>query len=296
MFPITDHLTPTSLAEAVDCLQRHSDYRILAGGTDLFIKMREGRIRDVGLVDLEGVIELQRVTETDHGLRIGAMCTFAELEKHPLLTTHAPALSQAVGEVGGPQIRNAGTIGGNVANGAVSADSVPMLLCLEARVHLVAATGERTIPLRDFYTGPGQTVLACGEILAALELPFSACRGFDGFYYKYAARKAMDIATIGCAVSLKSPDGHAIDEARVAFGVAAPTPVRAPRAEAFLTGKTFNESTSEALLVELATVVQQDIFPRSSWRADEDFRRHIAGQIIGQAVLRALELAARRQS
>jgi xanthine dehydrogenase FAD-binding subunit len=178
------------------------------------------------------------------------------------------------------------TIGGNICSGMTSADSAPPLFTLNAVLTLEGANGRHDIPIEDFYKGPGKVNIESHEVLTTVTISRDNYEGLHGYYYKYAMRDAMDIATIGCAALCKVDDG-VLKDLRIAYGVAGPVPVRCKKGEAYGRGKKITKS----LLMEIAEVVPEDLNPRSSWRASKEFRLHIiktlASRVIEKAIIKA---------
>jgi xanthine dehydrogenase FAD-binding subunit len=276
-----------SVDHALALLAEHPDARLVAGGTDVLIRLRHGSHEFTRLVDIHGLEELRFITADAAGtIRIGSGTVFADLVQSDLIQAHVPILAEAADSVGGPQIRNMATIGGNICNGAPSADSAPALFVLNALLELKSNQGSRQVPVTDFYLGPASVDLRSGELLTAIIIPKNEYQGFAGHYYKYAMRKAMDIATIGCAVSLKTAGGRMTDF-RIAYGVAGPTPLRCPTAEKTAAGQVI----SEALLTKIPDAVQQDVSPRTSWRATREFRLHLIAEMAERVTRTALDRA-----
>ena len=192
-----------------------------------------------------------------------------------------PYLGEAVDQVGGPQTREAGTIGGNLCNGATSADSAPMLLALNAELTLQSAAGKRVVPVTAFHTGPGRTVRNRDEILTEIRIFPADFQGFGGQYIKYGKRAAMEIATLGCAALVKpAADRRTVADLRLAYGVAAPTPIRCAEAEALACG----EALTDTLLDAIAHTAAAHASPRSSWRASREFRLQLITELAGRAI------------
>ena len=190
--------------------------------------------------------------------------------------------------VGGPQIRNIGTIGGNTCNGVTSADSASTLHAWDAVVEITGPEGVRRIPIKDFYIKAGVVDLKPAEIQTAIIIPKESYEGYYGHYIKYAMRNAMDIATTGCSVNVKLfEDKKTIKDVRIAYGVAGPVPMRAPSAEQVAKGKPVTKEVVE----EFAKAVLEDINPRDSWRAAKDFRQHIAVVLAKRALTESIRLA-----
>jgi xanthine dehydrogenase FAD-binding subunit len=287
MFDIQAYMKADSVDHALALLAKHPDARLVAGGTDVLIRLRHGSTAFTRLVDIHGLEELRFITADAAGtIRIGSGSVFTDLVQSDLIRAHAPILAEAADSVGGPQIRNMATIGGNICNGAPSADSAPALFVLNALLELKSQQGVRQVPVTDFYLGPSSVDLRPGELLTAILIPKKEYQGFAGHYFKYAMRKAMDIATIGCAVSLKTSGGRMTDF-RIAYGVAGPTPLRCPTAEKTAVGQII----SDTLLTKISDAVPQDVSPRTSWRATREFRLHLISELAERVTRTALDRA-----
>ena len=289
MYDMEQYYQATSVADAIAALGADPAAMPIAGGTDVLIQTQEGRHAGCHLVSLHGLSELSAIREEEDGtLVIGSGCTFSEITNSPLLRPHINMLCQAVDQVGSPQIRNMGTIGGNVCNGVTSADSAPSLMALNAVLEVQGPNGKRLIPIGEWYAGPGKTVRQHDEVLTAVRIARENYEGFGGHYIKYGKREAMEISTLGCAVQVKlSADKRTVEDLRIAFGVAAPTPVRCPKTEAMAVGRTVDE----ALVKELGQSVLTEINPRDSWRASKAFRLQIAKEICRRAFRQAVAFA-----
>lgn len=288
MYDITGFYAAKSVADAVRALSAQPDAILIAGGTDVLISVREGKLSGRPLVSIHGLPELTGVRmEADGTLWIGACTPFSDLSAHPLIREHAQMLGEAVNEVGSPQIRHMGTIGGNLANAATSADSAPSLFAMNAELELTGADGSRRLPIAEFYTGPGKSVRRHEEILTAIRIKKTEYEHFYGRYIKYGKRNAMEISTLGCAAWVHLAEDGKIEDLRLAFGVAAPTPIRCAAAEALASG----QMPEESLYDRLAEQVRREITPRSSWRASAEFRLQIAGEMTRRAVREAVERA-----
>lgn len=279
----------TSVQDAVALRQAHPQAQIIAGGSDVLVQMREGKRAGAELISLYGLDELRGVSlEEDGTLRIGSLTSFSHITRDALICQHIHVLGQAVDQVGGPQIRNIGTIGGNTCNGVTSADSASTLFAYDAVVELTGPEGVRRLPIQEFYLRAGQVDIRPGELQTAILIPRDSYQGTFGHYIKYAMRSAMDIATLGTSVNLRlSADKRCVERARVAFGVAGPIPLRAAHAETLAAGQTLTAELAEAF----AQAVKEDINPRDSWRAAKDFRMHIAVESAKRAFLEAAKLA-----
>lgn len=278
-----------SVEHAVALLMEHPEAQIIAGGSDVLVQMREGKRAGKELVSIYRIDAMRGVSFEENGaIRIGSLTSFSHITKDPIIQKYINVLGEAVDMVGGPQIRNIGTIGGNTCNGVTSADSASTLHAWDAIVEITGPDGVRRIPIHDFYIRAGVVDLRPGELQTAIIIPKEAYEGYFGHYIKYAMRNAMDIATTGCSVNVKlSEDKKTILDARIAYGVAGPVPMRAPSAEALIRGK----QISKAAIKEFAQAVLLDINPRDSWRAAKDFREHIAAVLAQRALCESIRLA-----
>lgn len=293
MFDIQSYHKAESVQDAIRLLKADPQARLIAGGTDVLIKLREfeGFQR---LVDIHDLPELKALTkEADGTILVGSGATFTELEESPIIRECIPVLGESAATVAGPQIRNVGTLGGNLCNGAVSADTCAPVLALNGWLNLIGPDGARTIPALGFHTGPGRVALKPAEILLSVTFRPEDWKGWGTAYHKYAMREAMDIATIGCSAAVKL-EGSEIAGIRLAYSVSAPTPVRCPAAEAAALGRSAAPEGLPATLAAIRDAVEADVQPRSSWRANRDFRMHIirtlAERVVARCVVRAVEL------
>ena len=279
----------TSVQNAVELRMAHPEAQIIAGGTDVLVQMREGKRAGKALISIYGLDEIRGVSMEDDGtIRIGSLTCFTSITHDPIIQEYINVLGEAVDMVGGPQIRNAGTIGGNTCNGVTSADSTSTLFAWDAMVELTGQGGKRVVPIREFYIKAGTVDLKPDEIQTAILIPREAYEGYKGHYIKYAMREAMDIATIGCSVNVKlSEDKKTIEDVRIAYGVTGPIPMRAPTAEATAKGKPVCAETVAAF----GKAVLEDINPRDSWRASRAFRQHIAQELAKRCLTRSIQLA-----
>ena len=278
-----------SVQDAVRLRLEHPQAQIIAGGTDVLVQMREGKRAGVELISIYGIDALRGVTlDGDESIRIGSLTSFSHITRDPIIQRYINVLGQAVDQVGGPQIRNAGTIGGNTCNGVTSADSASTLFAWDAIIELTGEGGVRRLPIQDFYLGAGRVDIRPDEIQTAILIPRASYENCYGHYIKYAMRNAMDIATTGCSVNVVlSADKRSIARARIAYGVAGPIPLRAPSAEAAAQGRPLTAKTTDAF----AAAVLADIHPRDSWRASKDFRQHIAVEMARRCLEESIRLA-----
>lgn len=278
-----------SVQDAVRLRLEHPEAQILAGGTDVLVQMREGKRAGKELISIYGIEEMRGVSiDAEENIRIGSLTSFSHITKNPVIQKYINVLGEAVDMVGGPQIRNAGTIGGNTCNGVTSADSASTLFAWDAVIELTGAEGVRRLPVQEFYISAGKVDIRPDEIQTAILIPRTSYENCFGHYIKYAMRNAMDIATTGCSVNVVlSEDRKSIVRARIAYGVAGPVPMRAPSAEEAANGKPVSAETVEAF----GAAVLSDIHPRDSWRASKAFREHIAVELAKRGLLESIRLA-----
>ena len=230
-----DYKKPESLEEVFRLLKEYGTRAaLIAGGTDVMVKIRNTKRAPEVLISLRGLKDLKYIKKNGN-YRIGALTTHRMLEQSPLVRTELSALHDGASRIGSAQIRNVATIGGNICNAAPSADTAGPLLVLDTQVVLEGPEGRRSVPLSEFFTGTYKTGRKQDEVLVEFEIP-GKMEHFGSAYWKHSRRKAMNLPLLGIAVSLKL-DGDTISDARIALTVAAPTPIRAYTAEEFLKGK-----------------------------------------------------------
>lgn len=281
------YLVPATLQEALDCLRDAGDVTILAGGTDLMVQASIGR-RRIGatLLNIRRISALRGVIRQDSSIHIGALTTITQLMNDPLVRAHLPILAQAGNHFASDQIRNAGTIGGNISNASPAGDTLVPLLVLDARVEL-ARVGDngierRCMPVAEYFTGPGRTQRASSELLTGVRIPIPPS-GHYARFLKFGTRPALDISTVSIAIAAIRGD-RTLDDVRVAFGAVAPTPVRAPRTEAALNG----QQLDEAAIARVARIAGDEVSPIDDVRASAWYRK----ELIHNLTRRMLEHAA----
>lgn len=284
MYDIKEYFETETLAEAAALLAAHPNLKLIAGGTDVLIKMHGGRLKGAELLSLRKIKGLDSIRKTGDGtMSIGPMATFAQVFNDPIIREAIPILTEAAISMGGPQIRNIATIGGNICNGATSADSASSLFALNTQLKLQSQNGERVVPIREFYLGPGKVDLKQGEILTEILIASEDYQGFGGQYIKFAMRQAMDIATLGVAVLCKL-QGGVFSEVRVGLGVAGPTPLRCLEAEEYAKGKPVSQET----LAEIGRLAVKSTKARTSWRASKEYREHLVEELTQRALKTAI--------
>lgn len=286
MYDIGKFYQAADVEDAVHALVEDPEAVVISGGSDVLIKIREGKLAGCSLVSIHGIKELEGIRmEEDGTIVIGPATTFSHITNNDIIQKHIPMLGDAVDMAGGPQLRNIGTIGGNVCNGVTSADSASSLCCLAADLVLKGPDGVREVPITQWYTGPGRTVRNHDEVLTAIRIKKENYQGYGGQYIKYGKRNAMEIATLGCAVSVKlTEDKKHIQDLRLAYGVAAPTPIRCHTTEEAVKGM----ETGEALAQAVGKGALEEVNPRSSWRASREFRLQLVEELGRRAVKQAV--------
>jgi carbon-monoxide dehydrogenase medium subunit len=276
-----EYFEPATLAEASALLARYgARAQPLAGGTDLLVELKEQLRRADCVVNIKKIPGIAAMSfDPRAGLRIGALVTAREIEISPVTAKYYPSLVQAARELGSIQVRNRATIVGNVCRASPSADTLPPLIADGAVVSIHGGQGTRRVPLEDFFTGPGKTVLKSGELVTEIVVPPPAPRT-GKVYIKHGRRKAMELATVGVAVTLELED-----EVRIVLGAVAPTPIRAKAAEALLRGREIDP----ALIERAARAAVEESRPISNVRASAEYRREMVGVLTRRALQRALD-------
>ena len=286
MYPFKDIYMARTVSEALEFRREHPDAVYIAGGSDILVALRNGKMDDAVLISIYQIDELRGVSlEEDGTLLIRPLTCFTDLNESGLVAGTAYILGEAAGLVGGPQIRNIGTVGGNICNGVTSADTASTLLAYDASLEVTGLEGVRRIPMADWYLGARKVALKKDEILTAIRIPESSWRNHYGKYIKFSTRRAMDIATLGCSVNLAvSDDKTHLEDLRIALGVAGPVPLRLRKTE-----ETFREAAlTDTLAGEIAHLALTEIHPRSSWRASAEFRMELAEELIKEAFASSL--------
>lgn len=276
MFDIKEIKEPKSLDEALKVLDSNTKLKIISGGTDVLIKLHHGKFNDAELLSIKNLDTLRdiKVLE-DNTISIGANVTFSDIFRSEVINNNIPILSEAAVSMGGPQIRNMATIGGNICNGAVSADSAPALFSLNAELKLKSLNNERIVKITEFYDGPGKVKIQRNEILTEILIKEENYKNKRGRYIKFANRKALDISMLGVALLYEIED-NSFKDLRISLGVASPTPIRCKNAENFAIGK----GVTNEVINKVAELAKIDSNPRNSWRGSRDYRLHLISTLI----------------
>jgi carbon-monoxide dehydrogenase medium subunit len=276
-----EYFEPLTLAEASSLLARYAGRaQPLAGGTDLLVELREQLRRADCVVNIKKIPGIGALSfDPQAGLRIGALVTARALELSAMIRENYPSLLQAVRELGSIQVRNRATIVGNVCRASPSADTLPPLIADGATVSIHGAQGKRSLALEDFFTGPGKTVLEPDELMTEIAVPAPALRT-GKVYIKHGRRKAMELATVGVAVTLT--EGA---DVRIVLGAVAPTPIRAKNAEALLRGRKIDGE----LIERAAQAAVEESRPISNVRASAQYRREMVRVLTRRALTQAMD-------
>jgi CO/xanthine dehydrogenase FAD-binding subunit len=281
-----EYLEPTSIQQALEWLNTHrSQARVLAGGTDLYLRLRKGVFLPDYVIDLKRVPRLDYITPNrGGGVQIGPTTLQDDVARSSLIQQLYPALAEAAGWVGAIQTRNRATVVGNLCNASPAADTAPALLSYEAQVKIASAQGERTIPLEEFFVGPGKTALQENELVAEIILP--APQPHTGAAFFRRTRTAMDIAVVCSAAMLQLSNGTC-QNARIALGAVGPTPLRATRAEAALRGQTLTDQVVE----EASRIASEEARPIDDVRSTAEYRREMVRVLTRRSLRQAMERA-----
>lgn len=282
--PEFQYFAPQTLEEVFSLLQTFGEEaRILAGGTDLLVKMKQRAIEPMPkyLINIKKIESLKVLQANGNsGLRIGALVNIQDIKSSLPIRQRFPGLGQAAGLLSTPQVRNVATIGGNLCNASPAAETAPPLITLCAKVRIVGRGGERIVPLEDFFVGPGKTVLRTDEILTEIEVP-EPPRSSTSVYIKHGKRLS-DIALVGVGLAIEM-DGETCKDVKIALASVAPIPLRARKTEALLIGRPLREG----LLEEARKSVMEEVQPIDDVRAHAEYRREKAGTLVKEAIKQA---------
>jgi xanthine dehydrogenase small subunit len=273
--------SPSSLEEALQNLSDHPESRPIAGCTDLFVCEPEDRLeRWPGALNLSNVPELRKIGSQNGVLEIGATVTFTELQRSDLVKQHLPALATAASEIGGKQIQNRATLGGNIANASPAGDSLPVLLALEAEIVAVSKDGERTIRYDEFHTGYRQIALEPGELIGRVRIPFPEPET-QQFFWKVGTREAQAISKVVVAIVGRVDDGKLAHYCLAAGSVAA-TPIRLEEVEKAVLGRPADEATAELA----GNIASESVDPIDDVRSTAAYRKFALQRVVRRLTLR----------
>ena len=272
-------LSPTTVDDAVAMLaSQEGECRILAGGTDLLVRMKSGFSEPDAVMDIKRIDGLRSIVREDGGFRIGAAASGAEMAEDADLVAAWPGVVEAAGLIGSTQIQGRATMAGNLCNASPAADSVPAMVAAKATARIAGPNGVHDVPVADIPTGPGSTSLAEGEFVTSIYLPARPDRSSDA-YLRFIPRTEMDIAVVGCGVSLTLDASGTCTDAVVSLGAVAPTVIEVPEAADALIGTTLDDAAMDAL----AAACSNAATPISDKRGTVEFRTHVSGVLARRA-------------
>jgi carbon-monoxide dehydrogenase medium subunit len=272
-----------SLEEASALLNRHApEARLLAGGTDLLVDLKTGRQEAGHLVSIHAIDELRGIEEGKAGLLIGALTTISELNRSRVIAQRYPVIADAASRMAAPQVRNAATVGGNIAGAVPCADLPPVLLVVNASVVLWSPAGERTVALRELFAGPRETIRRADEVLTAVSVP-APPRGFGAAYARFALRDGNAIAVAAVAAGLGLDADDRVNAASVALGAVAPTPRLVEAAGTLLTGRALDDEAID----DASEAAMKAAEPISDVRGSAEYRRELVGILTRRALVGA---------
>ena len=283
--PKFEYLRPSTIDEALSLLSQYRGRaKVIAGGTDILPKLKRREIKAPEyIIDLKGIPDLDYVRYDEvGGLSLGPLATIHAVEASPIVQDKFGVLYQAAESMASTQVRNRGTIAGNICNAVPSADTAPALLTLEADVKLASQMGERVVKIEEFFTGPNETVLTDKEILREIHVPNLPAQS-RGVYLKLTPRRSMDLALVGVAAVLVAKDGIC-DDIRIALGAVAPTPMRARQAEEILRG----QKLSDEVIARAAQIAGGECHPISDHRASQEYRCQMVEVLTKRAIRQAI--------
>jgi carbon-monoxide dehydrogenase medium subunit len=284
-----DYVAPTSAEEVVKLFAgKNGDAKILCGGTDLLVQLREGRRKTKLVIDIKNIPELTQITfDSKNGLRIGAAASCSQICSDPNVSKHYPGLVDAVKLIGGMQIQNRASVGGNLCNASPAADAIPALIVHETSCNITGPNGSRVLPVEEFCIAPGKNALQAGEFLTSITAPIPK-ENSGASYLRFIPRNEMDIAVVGAGASvLLDVDRKRFVSVRIALGAVAPTPLLASEAGDFLSGKAVTREN----IKEAARIAQALAKPITDLRGTAEHRKHLCAVLVERALDKAIERA-----
>ena len=284
-----EYIAPKSAAEVITLLAKNNGgTRILSGGTDLLVQLREGRRKADLVIDIKNIPEFTQITfDPQNGLTIGAAASCSQICSDPNVSKHYPGLVDGIHLIGGVQIQNRASVGGNLCNASPAADSIPALIVHEASCNITNSNGSRLLPVEKFCISPGQNAMQAGDFLTSINIPPPE-ENLGASYLRFIPRNEMDIAVVGAGSSVVlDEDKKKFVSARIALGAVAPTPLLASDAGAFLSGK---EVTRENVK-EAARMAQEIAKPITDLRGTAEHRKHLVAVLVERTLDKAVERA-----
>lgn len=283
---------PLSIQEACRILSESPDGVPIAGGTDLLVEMKQGLRHHQDIVSLTAIEELKSIHQDESNFFIGAGVTHNEILASPLIKESFPAITEAASTIGTDQVRNTGTIGGNLCTGASSCDMAPILIALNANVEIYSSTKIRTVSLNEFFITHRKTLIQKAEILTKIIVPRPEA-GIGACFEKFGLREAASISVASVAVAIKMKDGIC-SNARVVIGAVAPYPKISAGASDVLIGKKFSELSGDSAILKLVCeAASADTCPIDDLRGSADYRQHLIKVLTKRAVIKAISRASK---
>lgn len=281
-----EYFSPQTFEEIPELLIKYGKEAVLmAGGTDLIVRMKEGEIRPKFLIDLKRIPNLNKIEWDGESIRIGALTTIHQIESSPIVQEKLGVLSEAASVLGSYQIRNKGTVGGNLCHASPSADLAPPLIALDGKGYICGKNRERKEALENFFVGPGLTILNPDEILIEIQIPIPL-PNTNGTYLKFSPRKAMDLAVVGVATLITLDSSNSVcTQARIVLGAVAPTPIRAKKAEKILEGKKITKDDIQ----EASNLAAEESKPISDIRGSAWYRKQLLKVLVERSITQAVE-------
>jgi len=275
------YFAPRKIEEALEILTEcGKEIKVIAGGTDLLIQYYDRLYEINGWLDLKNIKELKEIKMHQNQMEIGAMVSHAQLENSEDIKKYYPVLSQAASDIGSPQIRNRGTIGGNIVNASPAGDLLAPLMAYDAQFRLISVQGEKIVPAEEFFIGPKKTILEPAQLLTQIILPLPSERTY-GCWIKIGKRKALIIATITLALVVEmDEDNKTVKDVRTCLGSVAPTPIEIKEIRKKIIGKDFNQLD----FAELGQIVEDKISPIDDIRGTREYRKDVAKNIMINAL------------
>jgi len=284
-----DYSSPETLSEALGLLNSYQkDAGILAGGTDLIVKMRANRVNPTQVIDIKAIPELNQINiNSNNDLTIGSAIPCYKIYNNSEIMNLRPELKDSASIIGGTQIQGRASLGGNICNAAPSADSVPLLIALGTTCNVQSINGERTIPLENLFSGPGQTVLEPNELLISITIPKkSNLSGAN--YIRFIPRNEMDIAVVGTGVSvIISDDKKKFESVRVSLASVGPTPIFVDGIDKEISGQEINDESIRVV----SNIAKNASKPISDMRGTAEFRQHLCEVLTRRALITSIERA-----
>ena len=274
-----DIKSPETLEEALDLKATHgSDLHVLAGGTDVLVSIRNNRVdwgEKPSLLNINGIEDLRFIRETPETIEIGPLITHTELSTHPLIKTHIPALAKAVSYIGSPQIRNRGSVAGNMCHASPAADSLPILYCRNTKIEVQTIDQTTLTPIEEFITGPGFIALDPKGMVTKITVP--KLPNYIGDYLTLRQRRALSCNVVSVGVEMLKPD-EIIEDIRISLGAVAPTVVRGRRTEDLIK----NNLVTEDLIEDARDLIQTECVPIDDVRSNKNYRQAMTGVLLAR--------------